>query len=118
MPLFDGFKNSALIQKTALELKQLQVERDKAIAELATKLAVMRSNLMYLDEQIDENSTAIKELTDKENSTHKLVNKRLASPIEENNAKVELLNQKIELSKNSITQIAITRGIQILTEEE
>jgi hypothetical protein len=46
------------------------------------------------------------------------VNKRLASPIEENNAKVELLNQKIELSKNSITQIAITRGIQILTEEE
>ncbi len=118
MPLFDGLKNSALIQKTALELKQLQVERDKAIAELATKLAVMRSNLMYLDEQIDENSTAIKELTDKENSTHKLVNKRLASPIEENNAKVELLNQKIELSKNSITQIAITRGIQILTEEE
>lgn len=118
VPIFDGFKNSALIQKTALELKQLYVERDKAIAEFMTKLATMRSNLIYLDEQIDENNITIKELIDKEGSMHKLVSKKIASPIEENEAKVELLNQKIELSKNSITQIAITRGIQILTEEE
>lgn len=118
MPIFDGFKNSALIQRTSLELKQLHVERDKAIAEFMTKLAVMRSNLIYLDDQIDENNNSIKELTDKEKSTHKLAAKKIVSPIEENNAKVELLNQKIEYAKNSITQIAITKGIQILTEEE
>ena len=75
MPIFDGFKNSALIQRTALELKQLHVERDKAIAEFMTKLAVMRSNLIYLDDQIDENNNSIKELTDKEKSTHKLATK-------------------------------------------
>lgn len=118
MPIFDGFKNSALIEKTALELKQLQVERDKAIAQLMARLATMRSNLIYLDEQISENNIAIKELTDKEKSTVKLVSKKLASPIEENNAKVDLLNERIELAKNSITHNAITRGIQILTEEE
>lgn len=117
MPLFDGFKNSALIEKTKLELKQLQVERDKAIAELMTKLATMRSNLIYLDEQITENNQAINELSNKEKSVHKLASKKLVSPIEENDAKIELLNQKIELSKNSITQVAITKGIQILTEE-
>ncbi|MBR6127543.1 TolC family protein [bacterium] len=117
MPIFDGFKNSANIEKTALELKQLHVERDKAIAQLMARLASMRSNLIFLDEQINANNDALKELTNKEKSIHKLASKRLISPIEENDAKTELLNQQIELDKNSITQIAITRGIQILTEE-
>ena len=117
MPLFDGFKNRANIEKTKLELKQLYVERDKAIAQLVTRLASMRTNLMYLDEQINENSDAIKELTDKEKSVRKLVSKRVASPIEGNEAKIDLLNQQIELDKNSITKNAITKGIKILTEE-
>ena len=117
MPIFDGFKNSANIEKTKLELKQLQVERDKAIAELMTKLATMRTNLIYLDEQITENNKAINELNDKEKSIHKLLSKQLVSPIDENDAKIELLNEKIELSKNAVTQVAITKGIQILTEE-
>ena len=117
MPLFDGMKNRANIQKTALELKQLYVERDKAIAQLMTRLSSMRSNLIYLDEQITENNEAIKELTDKEKSVSKLVSKRVVSPIEGNEAKIDLLSQKIELDKNSITKIAITKGIEILTEE-
>ena len=117
MPLFDGFRNSALIEKTALELKQLQVERDKAIAQLMARLATMRANLMYLDEQIDANEKTIAELTDKEKSMRKLASKKLVSPIDENEARIELLNSQIEIEKNSITHTALTRGIQILTEE-
>lgn len=117
MPLFDGFKNSANIQKTMLELKQMNVERDKAIAELATKLATMRSNLIYLDEQISENNQSMSELKDKAKSVHKLASKRLISPVDENEVKIELLNQEIEYDKNSLTHTAITQGIKILTEE-
>ena len=59
----------------------------------------------------------LSELSDKEKSTRKLVSKRIISPIEYNNAKEELLNQEIELEKNTITKNAIIKGIQILTEE-
>ena len=117
MPVFDGFKNSALIKKTELELKQLQLERDKAIAELMTRLASMRSNLIYLDEQICENTKTLSELSDKEKSLHRLVSKKISSPIEENEAKIEFLNQQIEYDKNDITRNAIVKGIEILTEE-
>ena len=117
MPVFDGFKNRANIEKTTLELKQMHLERDKAIAELATKLATMRSNLLYLEEQISENNQMQEELMSKEKSVHKLVSKRLLSPIEENDVKIEILNQKIEFDKNNITHIAIEKGMQILTEE-
>lgn len=117
MPVFDGFKNNSIVEKTALELKQLYVERDKAIAQYTTRLASMRTNLLYLDEQLEENKKTIEELTDKEKSVHKLAAKKIITPIDENDVKIELLNQKIEQEKNSITQNAITRGIQILTEE-
>ena len=117
MPIFDGFKHGAQVERTKLELKQLYVERDKAIAQWTTKLATMRSNLIYLDEQLEENNKTIEELKDKSKSVHKLVNKRVVSPREENDVKVELLNQQIEQQKNSLTHTAITRGIEILTEE-
>ena len=116
MPLFDGFKTSANIQKTALELKQLQVERDKSIAQLMTKVGIMRSNLMYIDEQIAINKQAISELTDKEKSVRKLVSKKVLTPIDANESKIELLEQQLELEKNEVTEVALTKGIQILTE--
>jgi len=117
MPIFDGFKHGAQVERTKLELKQLYVERDKAIAQLTAKLATMRSNLIYLDEQLEENNKTIDELKDKSKSVHKLVTKRVVSPIEENDVKVELLNQQIEFQKNSLTHTSITKGIEILTEE-
>ena len=115
MLAFDGMKNRANIQRKILEYKQLEVERDKAIAEFTMKLATMRSNLLYLDKQLENNNAIIKELTDKQKSVHRLVSKKLASPIDENDVTIELLEQKIEYIKNSLTSVAITKGIQVLT---
>lgn len=115
MLAFDGMKNRANIQHKILEYKQLQVERDKAIAEFTMKLASMRGNLLYLDKQIENNKALIKELTDKQKSIHRLVAKKLAPPIDENDVKIELLEQQIELIKNSVTSTAITKGLQVLT---
>jgi len=114
VPIFDGLQNNANINKVALELKQLQVERDKAIAELMTRVAAMRSNLINMDEQIENNKKIVNELSEKQKSINKLVNKKIASPIEGNDSAIELLEQKIELDKNIITTIALTKGIEIL----
>ena len=113
--LFDGMKNRANVEKNVLEYKQLQVERDKAIAELMTKLATMRSNLMYLDKQIETNYKIIKELGDKETSVHRLVSQKLVSPMDENDAKIKVMEQRIELAKNTVTENALQRGIKVLT---
>ena len=115
--LFDGMKNRATIEKVKLELQKLHVERDKAIAEFSAKLATLRSNLMYLEEQTEENKKITKVLNDKAKSTHRLVSNRVASPIEENDVKISILEQNIETEKNRITSDAITKSIQILTTE-
>lgn len=115
MLAFDGMKNRANIQRKILEYKQLQVERDKAIAEFTMKLATMRGNLLYLDKQVENNKNIIKELTDKQKSMLRLASKKLATPIDVNESKIELLEQQIELIKNSMTSCALTRALQVLT---
>ncbi|MBR1617698.1 TolC family protein [bacterium] len=117
IPVFDGFKASANAKKVALELEQLLVERDKAVAQLMTRLSVMRSNLMYLEEQIYQNENTINELKSKEKSIKRLVKKRAATPIDENEVMVQLLEQQIELDKNKTTAVAIIKGIEFLTKE-
>ncbi len=115
VPVFDGLVNYADIKKAKLELQQMYVKRDKAVAEWTTRLSVLRSNVIYLDEQLNQNLSSIKELTEKEKSKQKLLSKKVIMPIELNQAKVELLETQIEKQKNSITLNSITRAIDALT---
>lgn len=116
MPLFDGMKQASVLEKSKLELKKSEVERDKALAELKNRVSTMRSNLHWLDKQIENNQNIIKELADKEVSTNKLLSRRLISPIEANDVKISLLKEKIDYEKNKATEVATLKGIQALTD--
>lgn len=115
MPVFDGFRNSAEIQTANLELQQQLIKRDKAIAQFMTRLATMRTNYIYLNKQIEADEILTNELENKEKSIKKLVDKKVSTPIELNETKIQLLEQKIEFNKNSTTTIAIQKAIQALT---
>lgn len=115
MPVFDGFKNSAEIQTANLELQQQLIKRDKAIAQFMTRLATMRTNLVYLDKQIETDTLLSDELESKQKSIKKLVDKRISTPIELNESKIQFLEQKIELEKNTTTSVAIVKAINALT---
>lgn len=115
MPVFDGFKTSAAVQKASIALQQQIVKRDKAIAELMTRLSTMRSNLMYLERQVEKGNELLEELMDKEKSTKRLADKQVITPIELNDTRVQVLEQMIEYERTSSTAIATLKGIEILT---
>lgn len=115
MPVFDGFKNKAEIEVANLELQQQLIKRDKAIAEFMTRLATMRTNIIYLNEQAKTSEAICQELDDSLKSVKRLVDKKISTPIELNEAKIKLIEQKIELEKNTTTVVAIEKAIQALT---
>lgn len=115
MPVFDGFKTSAAVQKASIALQQQIVKRDKAIAELMTRLSSMRSNLMYLESQVEKGNELLEELIDKEKSTKRLADKQVITPIELNDTRVQVLEQMIDYERTSSTAIATLKGIEILT---
>ena len=114
MPVFDGMKNSSEIQSANLELQQQLIKRDKEIAQYMTKIATMKTNLIYLEKQIDTNKSTIKELEEKYKSTKKLADNKISTPIELNEAKIELLKEQIELEKNTISSVAIIKAIETM----
>ena len=116
MPIFDGLQNYSDIKKVTLELQQTIVKRDKDIAEWMTRLSTLKSNYFWLGNQIAQNEEIDKELKDKNVSKKRLLDKKLISVIEANDAKIELLESDIESVKNTTTQIGILNGIKALTE--
>ncbi len=115
MPVFDGLVNYSDIQRAKLELQKMYVQRDKDIADFMTRLSILRNNIIYLDNEINENKKAIKELQEKEKSKQKLLSKKVIMQTELNEAKIELLETKIELEKNTITLNSMTKAIETLT---
>ena len=95
MPVFDGFKNKAEIEVANLELQQQLIKRDKAIAEFMTRLATMRTNIIYLNEQAKTSEAICQELDDSLKGVKRLVDKKISTPIELNEAKIKLIEQKI-----------------------
>jgi len=79
------------------------------------KISIMRGNLFYLEKQAQDSNLAYKELFEKEKSLEKLLDKKVISPIELNESKIETLKQKIEYEKNAITTVAIQKAIQTIT---
>lgn len=115
MPIFDGMKQSSVVQKSKLELQKAEVERDKSLAELRNRISTMRSNLFYLGKQIEHNERIINELTEKEKSAERMLSKRLVSAVDLNEIKIDLLTEKSEYEKNKATEVATIKGIQTLT---
>ena len=74
--------------------------------------------MMYLQKQISKNEDVVRELNEKNKSFNRLVANKLASEMDLNDVKIELLEQKIDLEKNKTTYIATVRGIEILTTSE
>ena len=116
MPIFDGLQNYSDIKKVTLELQQTVVKRDKDIAEWMTRLSTLKSNYFWLNNQIAQNEEIVKELKDKNTSKTRLLDKKLISKIESNDAKIELLESDIERVKNTTTAVGILNGIQALIE--
>ena len=118
MALFDGLKNRSNVQKASFELRQMQVKRDKAIAQWLARLATLRSNFIYMSNEIECSERIIKELKDKDSSLLRLVSKKVISPIEQNDSKIKLIEQQIEYVNNKATNVAIMQGIAVLIKNE
>ena len=115
MPVFDGMKQAAIVEQARLEYEKSLVEKDKALADIKNRVTTMRTNLYYLEKQLENNSKIINELTEKEENSIKLLAQRIISPIEANQVKIDLLKEKSDFEVNKITKVATLKGIEALT---
>lgn len=115
MPVFDGMKQASIVEQARLDYEKSKIEKDKAIADIKNRVTTMRTNLYYLEKQLENNKKIISELTEKEENSKKLLEQRIISPIDLNQVKIDLLKEKNDFEVNKITKVATLKGIEALT---
>lgn len=111
---FDGFKNKASKEKAALEIKKLQLEKEKKLTEIKT--AYEKSYASY--ETYSEELICKKDLLNKVKEKLSALDRMNKNGLIERNdlltAKADLLSQEFDLQKNIINLSSKIKEIEIM----
>jgi outer membrane protein TolC len=114
LPLFEGFKSNAEIEKAKLEIDRLKTEKEKKLTELSmrhAKLVEMRqNNLKNFENQRDMTDKA----SEKVAMAERLSDQKLIEWVDFLTQKIELVNQKFELTRTRISNNATIKELQLL----
>ncbi|MCX5811151.1 MAG: TolC family protein [Proteobacteria bacterium] len=116
LPIFEGFKTNAEMEKTALEIERLKVEKQKKLAELINRHAKLNETRVMHIRGLENQKDMLAKVEEKLSMTKRLAEQNVADLIELLNRRIELINQRLELTKTMITKVATIKELQMLSE--
>lgn len=112
---FDGFKNKASKEKAALEIKRLQLEKEKKLTELKTEYEKTYTSYQTYTEELTMKKDLLKKVAEKLEALNRMSQSGLIGKNELLTAKADLLNQEFELQKNIVDISSKIKEIEIMT---
>lgn len=112
--IFDGFKNKANKEKAALEIKKLQLEKEKKLTEIKTEYEKSYTSYQSYTEDLEIKKTLLHKVKEKEVSLDRMFKNGLIEKNDLLSSKADLLNQEFELQQNIINITSKIKEIQIM----
>jgi outer membrane protein len=116
LPLFEGFKSPAEIEKARLEMERLKVEKAKKLSELSGRYAKLNEAHKTYVSGVANQKEMLTKVEENLAMADRLIGQKTMEWTDFLTRKIELVNQKFELTKAMITKIANIKEIQILSE--
>lgn len=116
LPIFEGFKSPAEIEKTRLELERLKVEKAKKMTELAARHAKLSETRETYINGIAHQKAMLTKVEEKLTMAGRLSDQKEIEWAEYLNQKIDLVTQRFELAKAIISKTAIIKDLRILSE--
>jgi len=117
MPLFEGFKSSARIEKARLEMERLKVEKEKKVTEFQSRQAKLSDAARLYGFEMKNRQEMLAKTEEKLSMVGRLREQEIAGYQDLLIEKIELVNRRLELSKVHIAKISAVRELKLLTEE-
>jgi outer membrane protein TolC len=117
LPIFEGFKTDAEMEKTVLEIERLKIEKQKKLAELTNRHAKLNETRRMFMKGIEIQKDMLEKVEAKLSMTGRLTEQKVVDLIDLLNQKIELINQRFELAKTIDTKVSTIKELQILSEE-
>lgn len=118
VPLFEGFKTPAEIEKVRLEMERLTVEKERKLAELSNRYAKLREAGKAYVQSVANQQNMLMQVEEKLDMAQRLADQKAIEWADFLNQKMELLNQKLEFAKTMTAKSATIRELRILSLSE
>lgn len=113
--LFDGFKNKASKEKAALEIKKIQLEKEKKLNEIQTEYEKSYLSYETYTEELISKKELLSVVKEKLNAVNRMYQGGFIERNELLSTKADLLSQEFELEKNIVNISSKIKEIEIMT---
>lgn len=111
---FDGFKNRASKEKAALEIKKLQLEKDKKLNDIKTEYEKSYASYQTYNEELVIKKDLLNQVKGKLSALDRMFQNGLIEKNDLLTAKADLLSQEFDLQKNIINISSKIKEIEIM----
>lgn len=118
LPLFEGFKSTAEIAKAKIELDRLKVEKSRKLAELSNRYAKLSETRKTHVGNLTNRKDMLTKVEENLDMAQKLNKQQIMEWVDLLTRKIDLINEKFEVTKTMIAKISTIKEIQILSETE
>lgn len=112
--LFDGFKNKASKEKAALEIKKLQLEKEKKLTDIQTNYEKSYLSYQTYSEELVSKKELLKTVKEKLRAIDRMYQGGFIDRNQLLSTKADLLNQEFELEKNIVNISSKIKEIEIM----
>lgn len=111
---FDGFKNKASKEKATLEIKKLQLEKEKKLTEIKTEYEKSYASYQTYTEELTIKKDLLSKVKDKLEALDRMYKNGLIERNDLLTAKADLLSQEFDLQKNIVNISSKIKEIEIM----
>lgn len=116
LPLFEGFKSNAAMEKARLEVERLEVEKERKLAELTTRYAKLIETRKTCLNNIENQEEMVTKVEEKLTMAERLSDQKAIQWVDFLTQRIDAVNQKFDLKKALVSKIATIKELQLLSD--
>ncbi len=116
LPIFDGFKNQAAVEKAKLEQEKLRLQKAQKLAELQHQADLYQTQIEGCRVQFRTKATILNKTQDKLTMVKRLSDEQIVDQTQAIKEHMERIKKQVEVEKSLIQGIAALKKLKILAE--
>jgi outer membrane protein len=118
IPIFDGFKKSAHVDRAKLEMERIQIEKEKKLSELSSRYEKLREETRVLERTLANQRTIMAKTEDNTLMTGRLADQKVVDHIEYLKRQIEFVSQRQEIVRAETLKSAAVLELRMLADGE
>jgi outer membrane protein len=115
MPIFDGFKNKAAVQKAELEKQKLTLQRDDKLADLKNQAKVLATQAQAYSVQLRTKATILNKTQDKMSMLQRLSDQQMIEKSQTVKEHIQRIQRQVQVENSIIQGVAAQKKLQLLS---